>query len=356
MLGDFNFWLANLFQLFFLFVAFYGVKRDKQNASFMSRDYTSFMKALCCFSVILAHVGAGEKYCLLGCLHWIAVSCFFLFSAYGLSYNASRRAGYMKTFYRRLLKVIIPLLLVLGLKAAFSCSLWSGGMNYMLVISFFYLAFFIIRSACAKKESATLLGLDVADCMLIAFTLGYSLCVQAFLDSKMATSGYGKGAFAIAALLGWGCQSLGFAYGTVLSRKLEAFKTFLARRRNAVILFSICLGTLFILAPVYLKARDIYFVSWKEYGIRAALVLCALLLAALFSQGLSFGNPVIRFIGGISSEMFLLHGFVIEMLERWTGLCHRQPGIFVVLVYLLTFVLAIGLHYALKAFYRLLRI
>ena len=196
---DSNLLLSSCFQLAFLVTAFFGMRRDRQNESFLSQTYTASLKALCCFSVILAHTGAGEKYCLLGCVHWVAVSLFFLFSGYGLAYNVRHRAGYLQAFYRRLLKVIIPLLLVLALKAAFSCSLWSGGMNYMLVIFLFYIVFFLVHvfcgaagtggSAARGRPRDVLFGLNAADLLLLAFTLAYSLFVQRFHDARLMEIG-----------------------------------------------------------------------------------------------------------------------------------------------------------------------
>ncbi len=354
MLSDPDFLLSNLFQLSFIVLALCGIRRDRKNDSFMSRDYTCVLKALCCFSVILAHTGAGEKYCVLGFVHWIAVSLFFFFSGYGLSYSAAHKPGYLQAFHKRILKVTIPLLLVLALKTAFSCEPWSGGMGYMLVAILFYAVFFLIRRASGGK--ASFWGLDMADWILVVLTVFYSLSVQFFHDSRMADRGEVTGLAAFLALFGWGCQSLGFAYGIILVRKLGVFKPFLARRRNAVILLAACLALLPFLALAYLRARNVFFVSWTEYALRAAMVLLSLLVIAIFSQGLRFGNPAIRLVGSVSSEMFLLHGFVIEMLNRHTGLCQSRPGLFVILVCLLSFAGALTLHGLLRGLYKLIRL
>lgn len=354
MLSDPNFLLSGLFQLAFVALAFCGVRRDGENSSFMSRDYTCVLKALCCFSVILAHTGAGEKYCVLGFVHWIAVSLFFLFSGYGLSYSAANKPDYMGAFHKRILKVAVPLILVIALKEAFSCDIWSGGMSYMLVAILFYAVFFFVRRVSGGRGSVW--GLDMADWVLVVLTVLYSLAVQLFHDSRMADGRKQTGLAAFLFLFGWGCQSLGFAYGIILARKLRPFRAFLARRRNAVILLAGCLALLPFLALAYLRTRDVFFVSWTEYVLRAVMVLLSLLACAVLSQGLRFGNPAIRLVGSVSAEMFLLHGFVIEMLNRHTDLCQTWPGLFVVLVCLTSFVLGLLLHGCLKGLYRLLRI
>lgn len=352
--SDVQFLLSSLFQFAFIAVLLYGVRRDPQNCCFMSREYACFVKAFCCFSVILAHTGAGEKYCVFGFVHWIAVSVFFLFSGYGLSYSAAHRTDYLQTFYKRILKAAIPLLLVLALKAAFSCSLWSGGMGYMLVAILFYLVFFLCRAVFGGKT--VFLGLDAADWLLVVLTVPYSLSVQFFHDSRLTSLDCGGGFASVLALFGWGCQSLGFAYGIMLAGKLEGFKAFLSRRRNTVVLLACCFVLLPCFTLAYLRIRDVYFVSWTEYALRAVMVFLSLLVIAVFSQRLRFGNPLILLIGSISGEMFLLHGFVIEMLNRYTDLCSNQPGLFVILVYLITFVLGLLFHGGLQGLYRLLRI
>ena len=68
------------------------------------------------------------------------------------------------------------------------------------------------------------------------------------------------------------------------------------------------------------------------------------------------GNPAIRLVGSVSAEMFLLHGFVIEMLERHTDLCQTWPGLFVILVCLATFAGALALHRLLQELYKLIRL
>lgn len=361
MCADLNLVLSIIFQLAFIAAGLYGCGRDPKNRSFMSRDYTLFLKAFCCFSVILAHTGAGERYCLAGCLHWVAVALFFLFSGYGLSYGAMYREGYLKYFHRRLVKAAFPLLLVLALKLAFSCAPWSGGMNYMLVAILFYLVFFVVRSLFAGRSQAPASGLDRADLILIAFTIAYSLFTQQFHDARMAQPGFGAGLSYIPALFGWGCQSLGFAYGIILAKCLGRFKAFLSRWRNAAVILAGSIILLPALAYAYLRMRDVYYVSWTEYALRAGMTACLLLAAAVLSQGMSFGNPFVRLAGEISSEMFLLHGFVLEMLERHTGMLWDGaglrgvwPGLFVILSYLLTFAAGLLLHRLLKSLYRLI--
>ncbi|MBQ9538700.1 MAG: hypothetical protein IJU95_05475, partial [Treponema sp.] len=103
----------------------------------------------------------------------------------------------------------------------------------------------------------------------------------------------------------------------------------------------------------YLRTRNPFFVSWAEYALRILMVLCALLIMAVLSQHLVVGNRFTRLAGEISSEMFLLHGFVIEMAERHTDLCQSWPGVFVLMVYALTFAFGLILHLLLKALYHL---
>ncbi|MBP5464259.1 MAG: hypothetical protein J6Y13_03700, partial [Treponema sp.] len=284
--SDMQFLLSSLFQLAFIAVLLYGIRRDPQNQYFMSREYTGFVKAFCCFSVILAHTGAGEKYCVFGCVHWIAVSVFFLFSGYGLSYSAAHKPDYLRSFHERILKTAIPLLLVCALKAAFSCSLWSGGMAYMLVAILFYLVFFLCRAAFGGKTvfggRSVFLGLDVADWLLVVLTVLYSLSVQFFHDSRLASLNSEGGLASVLALFGWGCQSLGFAYGIILARNLEGFKAFLSRKRNAVILLVCCFALLPGCALAYLRIRDVYFVSWTEFALRLVMVFLFLLVIAVF--------------------------------------------------------------------------
>lgn len=98
------------------FVVFYGSKEAENQNGFMSREYTTIMKAVCCIIVILVHIPAAYTNRLqdaMGSFAYVCVTLFFLMSAYGMSLSKERRRNYMQHFWRnRLAALLIPQLLI----------------------------------------------------------------------------------------------------------------------------------------------------------------------------------------------------------------------------------------------------
>ena len=101
-----NLIMCSLLQIGFVVIILYETKKiDEQEL--MSKDNTQVMKGLACFIVMLSHLGLEEKYQIMGTLHWLAVSFFFMSSGYGLTYSYYNKAGYIYKFYKRIYIYII---------------------------------------------------------------------------------------------------------------------------------------------------------------------------------------------------------------------------------------------------------
>lgn len=64
--------LTALIPMALFFVVLYGSKEAENQNGFMSREYTTIMKAVCCIIVILVHIpaqatGCNGKFCLRVC-------------------------------------------------------------------------------------------------------------------------------------------------------------------------------------------------------------------------------------------------------------------------------------------------
>lgn len=108
--------LTALIPMALFFVVLYGSKEAENQNGFMSREYTTIMKAVCCIIVILVHIPAAYTNRLqdaMGSFAYVCVTLFFLMSAYGMSLSKERRRNYMQHFWRnRLAALLIPQLLI----------------------------------------------------------------------------------------------------------------------------------------------------------------------------------------------------------------------------------------------------
>ena len=90
--------LTALIPMALFFVVLYGSKESENQKGFMSREYTTIMKAVCCIIVILVHIPAAYTNRLqdaMGSFAYVCVTLFFLMSAYGMSLSKERRRNYM---------------------------------------------------------------------------------------------------------------------------------------------------------------------------------------------------------------------------------------------------------------------
>lgn len=82
-------------------VALYGSKSVTDQNEFMSKQYTTMLKAVCCIIVILVHIPLVKQNKLqdgIGSFAYICVTLFFLISAYGMKLSITKKQDYLKHF------------------------------------------------------------------------------------------------------------------------------------------------------------------------------------------------------------------------------------------------------------------
>ena len=70
-----------------------GCRLATDKSNFMEKDYAAVIKWGCSVIVIFSHINTPEKYHILGSLHFICVTLFFIFSGYGLTYKYAIHGG-----------------------------------------------------------------------------------------------------------------------------------------------------------------------------------------------------------------------------------------------------------------------
>jgi len=284
------------------------------------------------------------------------VGIFFFFSGYGLYTRLTTKKDYLKGFLkRRLVQVLIPFyicILVFTL-AAFICgkkcsplellavlsgwSLINANMWYIIEIAILYLAFFLIYRLIKNRTAATaVMALFVIAMMTGSFLLAHG--------EDMSCSYWFQGEW-------WYNSSFLFVIG-ILFAKHAGVLLKIARKGYAVLLpvFAV-LTVLFGLQTVYMIKTYSY---WSEIPGKDPAYLdkirclsfelpwiiffvCFVLLVMLKVR---FGNPVLKFLGSISLELYLIHNLFITGLHNGTVFTVKSNGIYIVLTILMSIGLA----------------
>ena len=267
-----NLIMCSLLQIGFVVIILYGTKKTDE-PELMSKDNTQVMKGLACFIVMLSHLGLEEKYQIMGTLHWLAVSFFFMSSGYGLTFSYYRKPGYLNTFYKRILSIALPYVLI-GIASVFTQAIdfGCGGIFFVNVILLFYAAFYLCHKLCGKYADAVM-------CIIIIL---YSISAQIFCDSVMQQR---EG---IALYFGWGNQSIAFAWGILAAKYNDRIKRILTGYKK--ILQGLSFVGIGILGYLYIQTRNISQVSWTEYFIRILVFVFVIILFLIFSMHYKIGN------------------------------------------------------------------
>lgn len=311
-----------LFILLFLLFALFWQNKKVENYIFLSKDYTNTLKGICSIVIIFVHIPLHFQNPLqdaIGSFAYVAVTIFFLISAYGMLLNAETKKNYLRRYWQnRLVSLLIPCLLVnivvflynIGVKGIIHFnSLWQIN-TYVKVLLEYCLLFYLIMLL--KKH---LKHMIFADILLIVGVVLSSLWLYLKSDNH-----------AISSQLGWCYERYGLIWGILLFRFFPAWVKWLNDRR---ILKSICFFLISgVLGIAYLKFKTEWF--WGEYLLKIILGFSIILFVFLLSQKRIFSNPVNKFLGDISYEIYLSHGFIINIFSYFFPTLNS--GIFLVLV------------------------
>ena len=104
-----------------------------------------------------------------------------------------------------------------------------------------------------------------------------------------------------------------------------------------------------ILGIAYLKFKPVYFAG--SYLLKVALGFMILLFVLQLTARISIGNKVSLFIGGISYEIYLLHGSVFDFIR---GLPFKMAsGVFILLSIVITVLLSVLIRFLSKVLIRM---
>jgi len=288
------------------------------------------MQAFAALMIILHHMVQtiskyGDEYCgpitIWNSFGILFTSIFFFFSGFGLYKSYKNKKNYLDGFLTgRLPRLLIPFMLtnilylmvlsfgrVFTLRHVFTSILGITLINtnawFMVEIIILYIAFYIcFRKNDSEAKALRLITLITIILVLISLLLGH--------DRTEINGHWFMGEW-------WYNVTLIFPIGMLVARYEAKIKTFAYKYYSEVLPFSIFLLIGCFFYEEYILDTIGYYQEWTGHpGIAAKLITlpCQVLLCLIFmwvvlliNLKLEFGNRVLKFLGGISLEIYLIH-------------------------------------------------
>ena len=344
-----------------LLILLIGIKVSKKNEwqeSALSLENSRAIQGFSALAIIIHHlvqelipnVGIFNIFSELGVLF---VGIFFFFSGYGLYTSLKTKKDYLKGFLKkRLTVVLIPLyvcILIFMLSACIKGQSYSltefiatisgwilinSHMWYIIEITILYIAFFIIYSLINNRKIATgVMSLFVIILTLFSLLLGHG----ADLSSKYWFMGEW-----------WYNTTLVFVLVILVSQNIDKLKVF-ARKYYAILLpIFVALTVVFYFLTNYALTNFSY---WNEFpshpgykekficlSVQLPWVLFFVTSIMLIMMKVKFSNKILKFLGSISLELYLIHNLFLLGLKDGTMMAVKSNSMYM----LLTIALSIG--------------
>ena len=322
--------LTLIIPVILVFCVLYGNRKLSSQDAFMNKDFTTVLKGACCIIVILVHIPltySNKIQDSIGSFAYVGVTLFFLVSAYGMNVSANHNSDYLHNFWRnRLSSLLIPQLVLNVFVFALSLTnvdiegksslLTLVTMNSYVIVLLQYCLWFYLVSL-----GKHFYGSHVLNLLLIGGVVVSSLLMYFCFGAK-----------------GWCYERWGLIWGILLFLFMPQVKRLIKLKVWKVLLWGFLS---LILGIMYLKFKSVFF--YGEYLLKIVLGLIIIIFLFVLSSQRKFGNRIINFLGDISYEVYLSHGFIIYLLKNFTP--DLSSGIFILLTVSLTIVFSTLIYY-----------
>ena len=329
-----------------LIAAFLGcllIIRDTQGKKnrFFDLDTTTTMRGFWCLVVMLVHVPElyqNKIQNLLGSFAYIGVTFFFMTSSYGLMLAVKKSPdAALKGFWkRRLPKLLVPMLAVNVLTLAVDSLMGEASVRTLVSMTgfvrqllLFYFVFWVVF-----KLPIPGLDLKCREWLLCGCVAAISLLIY-------VTNGMG--------LFSWPVESLGFLYGVLLAQYADSF----TKKLSSGWLLKCAVGCVLalILGVLYLQVKHEIF--WGDYVVKILLGGSILTFVLGVNTKYALGNAVGRFLGGISYEVYLIHGLAFRWVHHACG--QINSGLYILVSMIVAVLLSAAVQWASKWILRCMR-
>ena len=260
------------------------------------------------------------------------VGIFFFFSGYGLYTSLKTKENYLKGFLKkRLVTILIPFYMCILVFVAAACisgenltlmqllavlsgwSLINIHMWYIVEIAILYLAFFLIYRLIKNRTAATIvMSIFVLAMMAGSLMLGHG--------KNMSCSYWFQGEW-------WYNASFLFVIGIIVSRHSDVLRKIARKAYVVLLLVFAALTAVLGLQTAYMLRRYSY---WSEIpgenpayldkirclSVQLPWIIMFVCFILLLMMKFKFSNPVLRFLGSISLELYLIHNLFLTGLRN----------------------------------------
>jgi len=331
-------WLLLIFPIGIMVVLLFRAKISKKgefSEEAWSLGQAKAMQAFAALMIILHHsvqtitdYGADPKgpITIWNSLGILFTSIFFFFSGFGLYKSYKTKEGYLDNFFRkRMPKILVPFMVtnIIYLcsvsygriyetrhvfTSLFGVTLLNNNAWFIVELIILYIAFYFCFKK-SKTERSALVKLTIFTVLLVL--LGLFLCH----DTSTINGHWFMGEW-------WYDTTLIFILGIFIAKYEERAKRIMTEKYKILLpLVTVLFIGWFILEEFVLYNFG-YYQEWKYHPgypekfitLAVQIVLCVIfiLLIRLINLKISFKNKMLTFLGGISLELYLIHG-----IFRW---------------------------------------
>lgn len=317
-------------------------KATEDNPQFMGKGFTDTLKGLCAIVVVMVHFRPEYQNQLqdaIGGFAYVAVTFFFMFSAYGMQWSLANKPGYLKHFWRgRLVGLLLPAILI-NISFFVIQSVYEGQLrfatliyanDYIVVLLEYCLLFYVVMRFCQLRGIRNLkyAYIFMTAIVVVSSLLLYFLTI--YVDGRHGTN--------------WCFERYGLIWGLGLFAFFPAVKRWLGRATVTKLIVSTIVSG--ILGALYIKGgKEIFF--WGEYVLKIALGLSLVVTVLLLTRRLTIGNRITAFLGSISYEIYLSHAWVMYLLAHYFP--SLGSGEFILATYASTIAFSYAIHKAVMA-------
>ena len=288
------------------------LKHPFSQVPWMSRNYTTAIKGFSILTVLWAHIGGHYGIRGIQFIAGISVSLFVIFSGYGLQLSAEAN-GLNHYWKKRILHVILPFWIVEGVGLAASGQLTfkvylmdclflkpaTGPGWFMQYIMVCYLLFFLLKLAIKKtnpKEPEKCEDRILYGAFLIWFVIDSLFLARPDMPFLRAR------------------QMLCFPFGVSMAKYKEVFEK-TASKRGPFIFGSIT-GLLFMGITQLPAVKEMPYIFQNLLSLLTVFPLAIAVLTITKHHLCLVNNWVLNKIGLVSFEIYLVHAFSMEILQR----------------------------------------
>lgn len=320
-------------------------KKNKFSSEAWNREQGKMLQAIACIGVILHHLtqliteyGVMDKgpitiLCSMGILF---TSVFFFFSGFGLIISVNHKEDYLETFLiHRMPVVLVPFVtsnicyllvrMFYNKVPTTTTDLWAGVTGYQLLnpnawyiveILFFYVAFYILFSCIRNK--------DVAMVLLSVFVVGFmNYCMSQGTDPALVGTQWFMGEW-------WYNSTIVFVMGMLVARYKDIIMNFAKKYYGKLLFLTVVLFVVSFSVEEYVlktcgyqsNSMVIDNINDQMFTLLAQILLCVVFtwLILLLNLKISIHNAILKIVGSISLELYLIHGvFVNQIFDLKNG-------------------------------------